>query len=196
MTTRRSNMSKLRTALAAALLVLACGAVFGQKTEPVARYRAVAASLNLGKASQIDIVIERWSTDQERQQLLTTLQEFGRDKLIAELMKIRPRCGYMRLPNTRGYDLFYARDNVLPDGNHHVVLATNRSVGVSEAATATRSLEYQLTLIELHLDKEGEGEGKLVPAGKITWDNAKKTIEIENWGALPVDLKGVKSVKP
>ena len=189
-------MSKLRTALAAALLALACGGVFAQKTEPVARYRAVAASLSLGKASQIDIVIERWSTDQERQQLLTTLQEFGRDKLITEHMKIRPRCGYMRLPNTRGYDLFYARDNVLPDGNHHVVLATNRSVGTKEAATATRSLDYQLTLIELHLDKESQGEGKLVPAGKVTWDNAKKTIEIENWGALPVDLKGVKSVKP
>ena len=189
-------MLRHRTAIAAALLILSCGAAFGQKAEPVARYRAVAASLNLGKASQIDIVIERWSTDQERQQLLTTLQEFGRDKLIAELMKIRPRCGYMRLPNTRGYDLFYARDNVLPDGNHHVVLATNRSVGTKEAATATRSLDYQLTLIELHLDKESQGEGKLVPAGKVTWDNAKKTIEIENWGALPVDLKGVKSVKP
>ena len=189
-------MSKQRTALAAALLILSCGFGLAQKVNPVAKYRAVAASLNLGRASQIDIVIERWSTDAEREQLLTTLQEFGRDKLIVELMKIRPRCGYMRLPNTRGYDLFYARDNVLPDGTHHVVLATNRSVGVSEAATATRSLEYQLTLIELHLDKDGEGEGKLVPAGKITWDNAKKSIEIENWGALPVDLKGVKSVKP
>jgi hypothetical protein len=189
-------MLRLRTAIVMSLLVLCSSAVLAEKSKPVAKFTAVAANMSRGRASRLDIVIERWSTDEERESLLTTLQEFGRDKLIDALMKIRPRCGYMRLPNTRGYDLYYARDNVLPDGNHHVVLATNRTVAFAEASTSQRSMQYQLTLIELHLDKDGEGEGKMVPAAKVSWDHAAKKLEIENYSALPIDLKGVKTVKP
>lgn len=31
----------------------------------------------------------------------------------------------------------------------------------------------------------------MVPAAKVTWDNATKTIEIENYNILPVDLLSV-----
>ena len=142
------------------------------------------------------ITIFRWSTDEEREKLLTTLQEFGRDKLIDTLMKIRPVVGYMRTPNSIGYDLYYARNNLLPDGGRHVVMATNRRVAIREAQTAQRSMQYQLTVIELHIDQNGKGEGKMVPAAKISWDAKKKAIEIENYRALPVDLINVQAKKP
>ena len=195
-------MRKLRTAILGALLALPLSLSVtsvvsaAEKTKPVEKFTAVAISMGHGKSSRLDIVINRWSTDEEREKLLTTLQEFGRDKLIDELTKIRPTCGYMRLPNTKGYDLYYARDNVQPDGSRHVVIATNRYPTFGEVTNSTRSTQYQAVVIEIHLDKDGKGEGKMQPAAKITWDNAKKTIEIENYGALPIDLKGVKSVKP
>jgi hypothetical protein len=56
-------------------------------------------------------------------------------------------------------------------------------------------MQYQFTLIEIHLDKNGKGEGKLVPAAKVSWDKAAKRIEIENYNALPVDLTSVTTVK-
>ena len=31
-------------------------------------------------------------------------------------------------------------------------------------------MQYQFTLIELHIDKNGKGGGKLVPAAKVSWD--------------------------
>ena len=163
------------------------------KPQPVERLTAVAVALGQGKSSRLDITINRWSTDEEREMLLTTLQEFGREKLVETLMKIRPTCGYMRLPNTMGYDLYYARNNVLPDGSRHIVLATNRYIRFGEVVTAQRSQNYDAAVIEIHMDKDGKGEGKMQPAAKISWDNAKKTIEIENYGAMPIDLKGVKS---
>ena len=58
-------------------------------------------------------------------------------------------------------------------------------------AGSARSLQYQLTLIEIHLDSNGKGEGKLVPAAKISWDTRDKRIEIENYSSLPVDLLDV-----
>ena len=128
--------------------------------------------------------------------LLTTLQEFGQDKLLAALEKIRPRVGFMRTPTSIGYDLYYARNHPQPDGSRRVVLATNRQVSFREVSNDTRSMQYQFTLIELHLDKNGKGEGKLVPAAKVSWDTKAKKIEIDNYNALPVDLIKVTAKKP
>jgi len=180
--------------LAAALLALS-GSLPAADPKPIETFKAFAASLGTGKANVLTIVISRWSTDQEREMLLETLQEFGRDKLIDALIKIRPTVGYMRLPNSIGYDLYYARDNVSPDGSRHVVIATNRYVNFREVQNNTRSMQYQLTLIEIHLDKDGKGEGKMVPAAKVSWDKKEKKIEVENYNALPVDLLNVTSTK-
>ena len=171
-------------------------ALEAQQSKPVETFTCFAVSLGTGKASVIDITIDRWSTDQEREMLLTTLQEFGQDKLLSALEKIRPRVGYMRTPTSLGYDLYYARNNPQPDGSRKVVLATNRQVSFREAANNTRSMQYQFTLIEIHLDKNGKGEGKLVPAAKVSWDTKTKKIEIDNYNALPVDLTSVTAKTP
>jgi hypothetical protein len=182
--------------LAAFLVLAGTGLLPAEKTKPIETFTAFAASLGTGRAGRVDITINRWSTDEERERLLTTLQEFGPDKLLDALMKIRPPVGYMRTPNSLGYDLFYARNNPNPDGSRKVVLATNRRVAFREAANNTRSMQYQFTLIEIHLDKGGKGDGKMVPAAKVTWDKDAKKLEIENYQALPVDLLQVTAKTP
>ena len=72
------------------------------------------------------------------------------------------------------------------------MLATNRWVSFREAANDTRSMHYQVTVIELHISADGKGEGKIVPAAKVNWDRTAHRIEIENYSALPVDLLDVK----
>ncbi|MGH9366482.1 MAG: hypothetical protein ACRD3M_02255 [Thermoanaerobaculia bacterium] len=190
---RRTGIASL---LAAGLFLLGGAPALAEKTKPIETFKAFAASLGTGKAGVIDITINRWSTDEEREMLLTTLQEFGADKLLDALMKIRPPVGYMRTPNSLGYDLFYARNQATSDGGRRVVLATNRRVAFREAATSTRSMQYQFTLIEVHLDKDGKGEGKMVPAAKVGWDKEAKKLEIENYNAMPVDLLNVTAKTP
>ncbi len=190
---RRSGIASLAAvgfSLAIASVALA------QKSKPVETFSAFAASLGTGRSSVINVTVNRWSTDEERESLLTTLQEFGSDKLVDALQKIRPPVGFMRTPNSRGYTLYYARNIPNPDGSRRVVIATDRPVAFGEAANSTRSMQYRVTLIELHLDKDGKGEGKMVPAAKISWDKDKKKLEIENYGALPVDLMSVKAKTP
>ena len=178
------------------LLLLTGGTVaVAQEDKPIEKFTAFAASLERGRAGAVEILINRWSTDEERDRLLTTLQEFGQDKLLDELQKIRPPVGRIRSPGSIGWDLYYARNHPNPDGNRRVVLATNRRVAFREAANNTRSMDYQFTLIELRLDATGKGEGKLVPAAKVTWDRDKKVLEIENYSALPVELLSVKAEK-
>lgn len=182
--------------LGALILPLASAPAAAEKAKPIETFTCFAASLGTGRAGVVEITIERWSTDEEREMLLTTLQEKGPDALLSALEKIRPPVGYMRTPNSLGYDLFYARNNPQPDGGRNVILATNRRVAFREAANSTRSMEYQFTLVEIHIDKNGKGEGKMVPAAKVSWDAKLKKIEIENYSAQPVDLINVKAKTP
>ena len=69
-------------------------------------------------------------------------------------------------------------------------------VGLADNGDYERVMQYQLTAIEIHLDKDGKGEGKMQPAAKISWDAKEKKIELENYNALPIDLVNVKSKTP
>jgi signal peptidase II len=185
-------------ALFASVLILLASTAFlagAEKTAPIEQLTAFAANMQSGQAGVIEIAIERWSTEAERDMLLEALQEGGEDALLKALEKIRPPVGYMRTPNSIGWDLYFARQIRQPDGGRKIILATNRRVNIREAGNNTRSMQYQFTLIEIHLDKNGKGEGKMVPAAKVSWDAKQKRIEVENYSALPVDLVNVKSTK-
>ena len=182
--------------LVSILLVAGAWGVALAADKPVERFEAYAVSLGTGRSAVIEIAINRWSTDAERDTLLTTLQEFGQDKLLDTLMKIRPPVGYIRRTGSVAWDLYYARNHAMPDGSRRIVCATNRPVNFGEASNNTRSMDYQFTIIELRLGANGEGEGKIVPAAKVTWDHEAKRLEIENYNALPVDLTKVTTKAP
>ena len=182
--------------LTTGLLLAAAAIALARVPKPIESFTAFAASLGTGKTAVVEIDVFRWSTDAERERLLTTLQEFGPDKLVDALMKIRPPVGSLRTPGSLSYDLYYARNIPAPDGGRRVILATNRPVSFRELVNNTRSTQYQLTLIEIHIGRDGKGEGKLVPAAKVSWDRQAKRIEIENYDALPVDLLNVTAKTP
>ena len=64
-----------------------------------------------------------------------------------------------------------------------------------EATTRPRSIDYPFTLIELHLDKNDEGEGRASVATKIKWNKEKNVLELENFSTQPVMLKQVRKQK-
>lgn len=192
----RRHINPVAVVLAGALILTPAVSTVSAKPKPLEVFTAFAASLGTGRTNVVEITVNRWSTDEEREKLLTTLQEFGQEKLLDTLQKIRPPVGFMRTPSSVGYDLFYARNNPQPDGGRRVILATNRRVSFREAVNDTRSMDYQFTLIEIRLGPDGNGEGKLVPAAKVAWDHDAHRIEIENYSALPVDLTKVVSKKP
>jgi hypothetical protein len=183
-------------ALFVSVLMLLAGVALVQaqsKSQPVETLTAFAASMQSGKSGVVNITINRWSTEEERDRLIAALQEGGESELLKQLEAIRPPVGFMRTPNSIGYDLYYARQTPLPDGGRRIVVATNRRIAMGEAFHNTRSMQYQVTVAEIHLDKDGKGDGKLVPAAKVTWDRKNHRVEVENYQALPIDLVNVKS---
>jgi hypothetical protein len=145
-------------------------------------------------AGVVEMAVQRWSTDAERDRLLKSLAEKGPEKLLDTLQDM-PRVGYIRTPNSIGYDLHYARKEPLPEGGERVVMATDRYISFWEAANRPRTIDYPFTVIELRLNRDGEGEGKMSIATKITMDKKRQLVELENYGTQPVLLQSVRRVK-
>ena len=61
----------------------------------------------------------------------------------------------------------------------------------AEVRNQPRTVDYPFTLIEVRLNKDGKGQGKMAYATKITFDKNKKTIELENYSSEPVRLNEV-----
>ena len=158
------------------------------------RFTAMAVNMDNGRTSSVDIVVNRWSTEAERERLMSTLLEKGPEKLL-DVLQSAPRAGYFRTPESTGWDLHYARRTPLPDGGERVVLATDRRINFWEARNRPRSIDYPFTVIELHMNRDGEGEGKMSIATKITAEKESNTIVLENYGTQPVLLQSVKREK-
>ena len=181
-------------AAAAFLLVENHGAVLAQTKGSPERFTAFAVNMGSpgrGGADTVEIVVERWSTDKERDKLMKALVEKGPEKLLDTLQDL-PRVGYFRTPNSIGYDLHYARKASLPEGGERIVLLTDRYISFWEAANRPRTIDYPFTLIEMHINRDGEGEGKMSLATKIQFDKEANMIELENYQTQPVLLKSVR----
>jgi hypothetical protein len=147
------------------------------------------SAIDAGVNSTVDINIERWSTDGESRRLATTFVERGPGKLLDTLQDMK-RVGYIRLPNSLGYDLHFARLLPLDHGGRRLILATNRRIAFSETRQP-REVDYPFTLIEIRLNADRSGEGKIALATTVSMNSHYETVELENYSSEPVRLQHV-----
>jgi len=143
--------------------------------------------------TSVDVTINRWSTDAERDQLLSVFREKGQDALLAALQKL-PVVGGLNTPGSLRYDIHFARQKPEAEGGQMIFLMTDRYITAWEAANRPRTIDYPFTLVQLQLDKDGKGVGKASIATKITQE-ADGTIALENFSSEPVMLNEVHRVK-
>jgi len=183
----------IAVAAVAGALVLWSGALIAQSDDLPLRLSAFAVnmgSVGRGGANTVLITIDRWSTEEERDLLKTAFLEKGPDGLLSQLQKLK-RVGFMRLPNSIGYDLQFAREVEATDGGRRIIIATDRRIGFQEARNQPRTMDYPFTVTEIRLDKNGEGQGKMSVATKITLNKKTNTVELENYSSEPVRLTKV-----
>jgi len=139
----------------------------------------------------VDIVINRYSSDADRDRLLEALDQ-GQDALLKALQKL-PVVGYLTTPGSLRYDIHFAWQRPAPDGGRNIVVVTDRYISMWEATNRPRTIDYPFTLIQLQLNKNDEGVGKASIATKIT--KTDNYIELENFSSEPVRLNNVHKVK-
>jgi hypothetical protein len=190
--------SALIAAVSAATLALSIAAPSAQSNmAKPEKFTAFAVDISntapRSNATTVDMTINRWSTDAERDQLLKVFREKGQEGLLAALQKL-PVVGGIRTPASLNYDIHFARQRPGKDGGREIFLMTDRYVGAWEAINRPRTIDYPFTLIQLQLDKDGRGVGKASIATQITQD-PDGTIVLENFSSQPVMLNEVRPVK-
>jgi hypothetical protein len=160
------------------------------KKDPL-RFTAFNVDMQSGTSGVTEIVVERWTTDAERTKLIGLVEtakwgEGGQRKLLDALQKVNPRVGYIRTPNSIGWDLRYAIETTMADGTRQLVIATDKPVSFGAAASGADVMDYPFTLVEMRMKPDAKGEGKMLAATAITVKNGK--MELENYGQEPVRL--------
>jgi hypothetical protein len=188
------NGLSLRACASIALLTLIVALPSAQTADEPVKFSAVAINVDGMVArtgmSTLDLTITRWSTASERERLLGALIEKGPEKLLSLLQDMRS-VGSIRTPNSLAYDLRFAHRLPDEEGGERIILATDRYMSFWEVANRPRSFDYPFTLIELRINRRGEGEGKMSIATKIVADKKNNAIVLENYGTQPVMLNQV-----
>jgi hypothetical protein len=185
---------KRRALLSAGILTLLSSVVSAQTESAPVRYTALA--VNMGSPARwttltVEMVVTRWSTDAERDRLMAVLRDKGADALL-ETFRDMPRVGYIRTPDSIGYDLRFASRQPTGDGAERVVLATDRYISFWEATNRPRTVDYPFTVIDLRIGPDREGEGKMSLFARIIPDKERNTIVLEDYSTQPVLLKNVR----
>mgnify|MGYP001817181656 CR=1 FL=1 len=150
------------------------------------------------RASILQLRITAWTTEEERQQILNEIQEAtaqgGRrgTRAVARALRGASRVGTLNAPGQTGWSLRYARLIPMPDGKQRLLLATDRPVAFAEAWTSTRGGDFDVTVIQLTLDAEGNGEGTLSFGTEVVWNSDTESLEVTNITSQPIALGNVR----
>lgn len=191
--------------LVAGFLFVACAIAVALPVPPLSAqtpkesFTGFAINMNSGPTTAIvDFTIERWSTDAERERLLSILKEEknvnrANQQLLKALLSL-PKVGSIRSQKTLAWDLRYAHQSPLENGGRRIVLATDRPVGFREERTQAPTLDYPFTILEIQLDKDSKGVGKILAGTKIRIDKNNEIL-LENYAQQPVRLNEIKPLK-
>jgi len=162
------------------------------------------------------ITLDRWSTDAERAPVVAALaapppppappagaaggragrggRAGGRGApppspavRLSAAIKAAPTLGYIWGDGVTGYSIKYAWHAA-----DRVVLITDRRLGAHApewALPAGPAPDAEYTLIEMHLDAKGVGEGKTSLGANVALDGAANTLALDGYPAAPAQLR-------
>ena len=172
-------------------LSASAGAAYSPAPE---RFTAFAVSMTngaAGRSSNLELVIDRWSTPADRDDLAAALDEQGPEGLLKRLQG-RPRIGYVRAAGRLGNDIPFARQVQHSDGSRRIVIVLARRLSFNEVNPSSTTEDYPFTVIELRLDAAGGGDGRMSVGAKIKVHKGSDQIEHEDYTGGNVLLKDVK----
>lgn len=141
---------------------------------------AMGTSTQLGKIVNVNIIIEQFSTAEDRKALIDAFGRSGQDGLVRVLEDMKPKGRVRFASGGVGNDVKYIIE--LPSENgRRFRLVTDRNLAFAELYAGTRSRDYSVGAIELLLTPDGKGSGTVLPACRLTVNKKKKQVDIETY---------------
>ena len=163
------------------LLCLTSFVVFGHaQGRMTIQATAMGTSTQLGKMVNVNIHIETFSTQDDRNTLIEAFKRRGQDGLVDALQDMKSKGRVRFASGGVGNDVKYIIE--LPsEKGRRLRLITDRWLLFGELYNSTRSADYSVGAIELNLTPDGKGSGTVLPACKLTVNKKKQQVEIETY---------------
>jgi len=135
---------------------------------------AMGTSTQVGQQFHVRLIINEYSTEEDRQILIEAFEKGKNQGLVNALEKMRA-VGRIAIEGTLGYDISYIRSIPTPTGRK-IRFITNRLLRFGETYYSTRSADYNLTGGELELNDQDRSKstGVLYPLAKLRLDKDKQ----------------------
>lgn len=160
-------------------------------------YQAVAMGQGqfMGQMNNVTIHISSYSTDAERQALVTVFEQGGSAALSKALTK-QPSHGNVEITGSTGVDIAYVRKMPGANGGTRIRILANKPLSLAGAQSGGISNDA-LSAIELDLAAaNGKNKGTLLPACMFVVDKKTHELTVENylnpWSLTDVKLRGKK----
>lgn len=152
------------------------------------------AMVGAGARVNVDLWVDRYTSDAEAKTMAGALVEGGPDALLKQLDKAKT-IGKIRLSGRAGFYDFKLIRSHQTEGGRRIYAVGDRPVGFLEVYAGNRSLDYPFGILQLELKKNSkgreEGTGALLYSAKIKVLDGNK-IDVESYGIGPIKLLGVR----
>jgi hypothetical protein len=167
-------------AVSAISVLLLCAGNAGSAESEIIECTAQGTSTQLGQMFTLKIIIEGYSTEEDRQTLIQAFEKDKNEGLYRALGKLKTR-GRIQTPATVGYELKFIR--LLPNspaGTRKIRIMTDRPITIGESFRQSRSLDYTISYVELDLkDDKKKSAGVLLPLCEFKLDKKTKELNVE-----------------
>jgi len=137
-------------------------------------------STQMGQVYSVNILIESFSTPQDREALIAAFKRSGQDGLVDVLEDMKPKGRIRFASGGVGNDIKYIIELPTKSGRR-LRLVTDRTLAFGELSQGTRSRDYTVGSIDLDLTPDGKGSGTVLPACKLTVNKKNQQIEVETY---------------
>jgi hypothetical protein len=146
-------------------------------------------------ASSVEIDVRRWSTEVEKDRFARTLLDRGCIAL-SDALRTAPIVGAIRSPVTMPYELQFAWQEPEPDGGRRIIVVAGRAMAIWKDPMRLDPPPETFTVVEIRLNADDEGEGKVATGCDIVVNRSLDLIELGEYDSEPVRLAHVRKIRP
>jgi len=180
---KKTKFTVLAVVVASVVVLLSSTRSIAQEQMLHEEYQAQAMGqgTQMGQTFNVTVHIEEYSSPEERQVLVEAFDKGKSQGLFNALSKMKSK-GRIAITGTLGYDISFVRKIQTPDG-WKIRILTNRPITFGEAWTDSRSMDYNLSALELDLndDQQGKNSGILLPVCEFVIDKKTNEFTIEEY---------------
>lgn len=143
-----------------------------------------------GRSGPFSLIVNGYTAPNQVRELNEALSRGGQDDLLKTLSKMD--AGRITMGTGVGVPANAIIADSWSEGGTKLTVLYERNIRFFELRYGSRSQDYPIGYAEIFLDRNGHGEGTLIPAAKVRLKGGN-TWEVEDFGVLPARLMGLRA---